>query len=533
MTRAFSDPGSMGVAPGFPTDGLPVSGAWGADGAREDARARARSVASRVSVIIPTRDRRDQVVTAIDSVLAQSVPPGEIVLVDDQSRDGTVALLAQRYPDEISAGMLRIVTADGEGQGAARNRGLIESNGEWVAYLDSDNTWCTDHLLWTLGAGVAAGFDVVYSAVRVQYRLEGREQILCTPFDRAELLRANYIDTSSLVHSRALVDRWGGWDRRMSRLIDWEFVLRLTNEVEAALVPVVTVHMIIGDDSATTLDPLKPDLDIIDGEFPLERCLVGALDFPWSSLGMLSREPSEVPVGDLADLDVDPDFGLIRQIPDWDDHLGLPPAETDPGSRSILVVAGSVSSPVISTDLEAAVETLRQVGDVIVLVTERVGPDTAEPTGLREPTVGFDGTVQVVDVTDLSDSERLARTRTLARQTRLAYFVGRSDWAVARGAELRAIMSGVPVVYEVRDCAESWLPDMAGNGATLADLLVVFDETDQHATSVLHNVGEDRVIVLGRDGVASREGLPRALRERGWCQSAADSASHQDRGVDL
>ncbi len=89
-----------------------------------------------ITVIIPTYNRKNLLPRAIDSVLSQTVPDFEIVVVDDASTDGTEAMLKERYTDPcIRYDRL----PENRGVHAARNRGLDLARGEYVVFLDSDD----------------------------------------------------------------------------------------------------------------------------------------------------------------------------------------------------------------------------------------------------------------------------------------------------------------------------------------------------------------------------------------------------------
>ncbi len=92
-----------------------------------------------ISVIIPTYNRAHTLPRAIDSVLAQSQKPREIIIVNDGSTDETNAVLAD-YPG------LCVIETDNNGVSAARNVGIEKSEGEWIAFLDSDDEWLSDKL---------------------------------------------------------------------------------------------------------------------------------------------------------------------------------------------------------------------------------------------------------------------------------------------------------------------------------------------------------------------------------------------------
>ncbi|MEO1366230.1 MAG: glycosyltransferase [Acidobacteriota bacterium] len=105
----------------------------------------------RVSAVIPTWNRPRRVLEAVASVLAQTVPALEVLVVDDGSVDGTAAALAGlRTPG------VRVISAPHRGVSAARNVGIERARGEWVAFLDSDDTWLPGKLERQLGALAAA-----------------------------------------------------------------------------------------------------------------------------------------------------------------------------------------------------------------------------------------------------------------------------------------------------------------------------------------------------------------------------------------
>ena len=87
------------------------------------------------SVVIPVYNRRELIERAIGSVLLQTVAPREIIVVDDGSEDGTSDFVRSQFP------RVKVLTQQRSGVSAARNFGVVESQGEWIAFLDSDDEW--------------------------------------------------------------------------------------------------------------------------------------------------------------------------------------------------------------------------------------------------------------------------------------------------------------------------------------------------------------------------------------------------------
>ena len=95
---------------------------------------------SKVSVIIPTYNREKLISRAIESVLAQVYPVYEIIVVDDGSTDATKSVLAPFN------GKIKYIYQKNAGIAEARNRGIKESSGEYIAFLDSDDYWAPEKL---------------------------------------------------------------------------------------------------------------------------------------------------------------------------------------------------------------------------------------------------------------------------------------------------------------------------------------------------------------------------------------------------
>lgn len=97
----------------------------------------------KISVIIPTFNRREKIVGAIDSVLSQVGVELEVIVVDDGSSDGTKSWLEQAYGGQ---GLLVLCNKRCKGPAGARNTGILAATGELIAFLDSDDFYLPGHL---------------------------------------------------------------------------------------------------------------------------------------------------------------------------------------------------------------------------------------------------------------------------------------------------------------------------------------------------------------------------------------------------
>lgn len=96
------------------------------------------STSKKVSVIIPTHNAQKFIYKTLQSVFGQSVQPDEVIIVDDGSTDN--------FRDEIKeySGNIEIVEQANRGVPSARNTGLLKSTGDYIAFIDADDIWCTN-----------------------------------------------------------------------------------------------------------------------------------------------------------------------------------------------------------------------------------------------------------------------------------------------------------------------------------------------------------------------------------------------------
>ena len=181
-----------------------------------------------VSVIIPTYNRSDRVVRAVQSVLDQSFKDLEILVVDDGSTDDTEARLVH-YGTSITY----MRQSANRGVSAARNKGIENSSGTWIAFLDSDDYWLKDKLRFQMEFLRRTPDAVACQTEEIWIRRGRRvnpKKIHKKPSGEIfqHSLRLCLVSPSSVILKRSVFDGIGLFDETLEAAEDYDLWLRIS-----------------------------------------------------------------------------------------------------------------------------------------------------------------------------------------------------------------------------------------------------------------------------------------------------------------
>jgi glycosyltransferase involved in cell wall biosynthesis len=209
-----------------------------------------------VSAIIPTWNRRELVLRALESVLAQTRPVDEIIVVDDGSTDGTGAAIAARHGERV-----RHVWQENAGVSAARNHGMELARGRYFALLDSDDEWLPDKTRLQLeflearpDYGMALCDVVRMDAAHRDIEVFRRRDLI--PEDGMVLrwvLREPALVPASVMLRREAWAEVGGFDTTLATGEDLDFHLRVARRWPIGIVEQPLVRAMRGHDGLSSL----------------------------------------------------------------------------------------------------------------------------------------------------------------------------------------------------------------------------------------------------------------------------------------
>ncbi len=186
---------------------------------------------SLVSIIIPAYNAEKYVKAAIDSVLHQTYPNIEVVVVDDGSTDSTKAII-----EELACGdnRVRVFSQKNVGQSAARNAGIGQARGEYVAFLDADDLFLPEKIERQVRY-LEAHPDCGISYCKIYHFFdENPPELYYFPVLHpsgnifADLLRGNFINPLTVVVRRSVLDEFGAFENTFRRVDEQYLWLKLS-----------------------------------------------------------------------------------------------------------------------------------------------------------------------------------------------------------------------------------------------------------------------------------------------------------------
>jgi glycosyltransferase involved in cell wall biosynthesis len=192
-----------------------------------------------VSVVIPVYNNQPYVASAVRSVLAQTRPPEEVIVVDDGSIDSTAEAL------EPCRASIHYVFQQNRGEPAARNRGIQEAHGEYIAFLDGDDLWLPnklelqmeylrEHPSCSLVYTDMSTFDehgIIDASVKDRFRMT-----LPTGRIFPSLFMRSLFGSGSVVFRKNCLDKVGYFDEDLLVGSDYEMWLRISRHFELGVV---------------------------------------------------------------------------------------------------------------------------------------------------------------------------------------------------------------------------------------------------------------------------------------------------------
>ena len=277
-----------------------------------------------VSVIIPSYNRGHVIDKAVDSVLAQNYPALEILIIDDGSQDNTAKVIQEKFGTDSR---IRYFAKKNGGVSSARNLGMKESRGQYVAFLDSDDTWLPGKLsaqirvlnqlpqvgmVWTEMRAVNSDRKVLHERyLRLMYRALHYFPKIDDLFSNkiflseikspvyygdiySQMVLGNLVHTSTVVMRRDRMIQTGEFREEFKTGEDYPFFLKACREGPVAFIDQVFIDYLIGEGDTLTSPAYQLQaaqnylatfeasllLDryrIVQPQDQLDQCLAGAL----------------------------------------------------------------------------------------------------------------------------------------------------------------------------------------------------------------------------------------------------------------
>ena len=195
----------------------------------------------KISVIIPTFNRKKILGRAIQSVINQSLKPFEVIIIDDGSNDGTKDWVKESFQD------IRYIYQNNQGVSSARNKGIKYACGDWIAFLDSDDEWLPNKLYEQVKV-ISSNPEIKFfhtneiwirNGVRVN-QMKKHKKYGGYIFDKC--LDICRVSPSSVLIKKEIFDDIGTFDESLRVCEDYDLWLRITSKYPVVFLDIPLIY---------------------------------------------------------------------------------------------------------------------------------------------------------------------------------------------------------------------------------------------------------------------------------------------------
>lgn len=193
-----------------------------------------------ISIIIPAYNSADTIIKAINSVVLQTYKNWEVIIIDDGSEDNTVDVLNLFFKtlSENDLSKIKLIQQSNQGVSKARNVGLSMAGGDWIALLDSDDSWLANKL--------ERQMEIVQENPNIDFLGANRKGEhyssflnikfgLLTRLSPKNLLFKNFFATSTVIFKKVIIEEIGFFDENQKYCEDVNYFIKISNSKECFL----------------------------------------------------------------------------------------------------------------------------------------------------------------------------------------------------------------------------------------------------------------------------------------------------------
>lgn len=205
----------------------------------------------KISIVIPTFNSEKYIAETLQSVFDQTYQDFEVVVVDDGSTDSTLSVLQTYLP------RIKVISKSNGGPASARNLAISNSDGEWIAFLDSDDLWVKNKLELQVAyfkhhpsVGLVYGEALMFRQKNIDRIVERKIGYTEDP-TFCKLLYGDFIPNSTVMIRRSCISRIGllNENKELISVEDYEYWMRMAKEFVIAGLPYPLAYYRIREDS--------------------------------------------------------------------------------------------------------------------------------------------------------------------------------------------------------------------------------------------------------------------------------------------